>query len=362
MRRRSALSAFWYFWWHLFVILCLAVGLATWLNVHVARSIFQQSLASRLDGRLAWIRDQWRNQARGEAAFVRVALPYTELSGPVIRPHASGLPVVYYRVDTASGRILESTVPAMVGREGNPRNLALIRSRPRGYAIRRLPLEGRTALLVWWRPRRATWAASVPLAAILPYLGRYIVVRMLWGSLAILALMSLMAWWLSRRFVQGLAVLSRADPVPDRALPLREMQLAQVRLSQAVGQLHRQATHDLLTGALNRLGLERALEAYFAAPARPALFVLFDLDHFKDLNDRLGHEAGDAALRAVTEAVRGRLKEEDLVARLGGDEFVAVLLGAHLSERMRERVAGLFRAVPAAVPALGVSLGVVELP
>ena len=88
-----------------------------------------------------------------------------------------------------------------------------------------------------------------------------------------------------------------------------------------------QATHDSLTGLINRHGLHEHLDALLA-PERPApaLALLYiDLDHFKDVNDSRGHAAGDALLRLASERLRACVQTEVLVARQGGDEFTLVL-------------------------------------
>lgn len=88
------------------------------------------------------------------------------------------------------------------------------------------------------------------------------------------------------------------------------------------------ATHDPLTGLPNRtLLLDRLNQAIHGASRRQrCVGVLFlDLDHFKTINDSLGHEAGDELLKAVTERLRNRLRQEDTLARQGGDEFILVL-------------------------------------
>jgi diguanylate cyclase (GGDEF)-like protein len=83
---------------------------------------------------------------------------------------------------------------------------------------------------------------------------------------------------------------------------------------------------DPLTGLPNRRGLEQALQAALpSAGARHVLAVyLLDLDGFKAVNDRLGHEAGDTLLRQVAQRLRLELRHRDVVARLGGDEFVVL--------------------------------------
>lgn len=88
------------------------------------------------------------------------------------------------------------------------------------------------------------------------------------------------------------------------------------------------AHHDLLTGLPNRVMLMSHLSRSMANARRNALrgaVLLLDLDRFKNVNDSLGHAAGDQLLRAMAERLRQRLRESDMVARLGGDEFVVVL-------------------------------------
>ncbi len=90
------------------------------------------------------------------------------------------------------------------------------------------------------------------------------------------------------------------------------------------------AMSDPLTGLLNRRGLEAAVSRAFAAGSaeRGALALLaIDLDHFKEVNDTLGHEAGDRVLHHVARVIAATVRRSDMVGRLGGDEFLAVLVG-----------------------------------
>ena len=100
---------------------------------------------------------------------------------------------------------------------------------------------------------------------------------------------------------------------------------------------------DALTGLPNRRHAEVTLDAQFAAAGRgiPLTVVMYDLDHFKQVNDRHGHEAGDAALRAFADVLRLNTRRMDLSARFGGEEFISILGGSAippavaLAERVR---------------------------
>ena len=94
--------------------------------------------------------------------------------------------------------------------------------------------------------------------------------------------------------------------------------------------LERLAGHDPLTGALNRRGMQRELEAAIEAGRRdvPAALAVLDLDNFKQVNDRHGHEAGDAVLVRFAEVVERTTRRSDRLFRTGGEEFVLLLPGA----------------------------------
>ncbi len=100
------------------------------------------------------------------------------------------------------------------------------------------------------------------------------------------------------------------------------------QLKQTEARLERLAHYDPLTALPNRLlfqsRMEHALEGAHRQGEQVAL-LLIDLDRFKDVNDTLGHPAGDELLQKVVERMRQRLREEDTLARLGGDEFVVLL-------------------------------------
>jgi diguanylate cyclase len=101
-------------------------------------------------------------------------------------------------------------------------------------------------------------------------------------------------------------------------------------LESANKQLEHAATHDALTGLPNRMYLSRRLNELIDRPARPTFqfaVVLIDLDRFKEINDSLGHQAGDQLLCTLSERLASQIRESDFIVRLGGDEFVVVADG-----------------------------------
>lgn len=125
----------------------------------------------------------------------------------------------------------------------------------------------------------------------------------------------------------------------------REVELKAAQLEATIGR--REARTDPLTGLLNRRGFEEVEERVRARSERSRLpygVVLLDLDGFKAVNDRLGHEVGDEVLCAVAALLHTHTRVTDKLVRLGGDEFVVLLpdtdatTTAHIAERLRQQV------------------------
>lgn len=131
----------------------------------------------------------------------------------------------------------------------------------------------------------------------------------------------------------------------------RQRLLAVEESARLRAELERQAISDALTGVLNRGGwyahAARALAAIEAQGAAASL-IYFDLDRFKEVNDRFGHAVGDVVIERAAAVIRAQMRSHDLLARLGGEEFVALLPAAHLGEAraVAERVRETCREMP----------------
>ena len=168
-----------------------------------------------------------------------------------------------------------------------------------------------------------------------------------------------------KRFAQDLAVARSAA-----AEALRRSEQANAALEREINErslleteLRLLADTDPLTETLNRrrfmaLAAKQAQRA--AAHGWPLAMLMLDLDHFKSINDRLGHEGGDLALRHFANVVRSSLRAPALFGRLGGEEFAVLLPDCDLDSAVRvaERLCGLVREKPPAVDGEGLRLSV----
>ena len=132
-----------------------------------------------------------------------------------------------------------------------------------------------------------------------------------------------------RPILLSAAVMSRTEGTPDGFVWVFHDITERKRAEQ---QIHHMAHHDALTGLPNRILLHDRLQNAVAQARRRSesvALLLIDLDDFKDVNDTLGHFAGDDLLIAVAKRITACIRETDTCARLGGDEFAVVQVGAH---------------------------------
>ena len=173
---------------------------------------------------------------------------------------------------------------------------------------------------------------------------------------------------------QEIAIQDSAAPIRDRAGNLIGAVMVfhdvskERRLHRA---LHYQASHDALTGLINRREFENRLTAAVEnvrhdSGSRQALLYL-DLDQFKLINDTCGHPAGDQLLRQITGLLQSRVRNGDTLARLGGDEFGILLASCSLdqalrvAEQLRQAIRDYRFIWQDGVLAVGVSIGIVEI-
>jgi diguanylate cyclase (GGDEF)-like protein len=119
------------------------------------------------------------------------------------------------------------------------------------------------------------------------------------------------------------------------------------RLKARLAETEELADRDALTPLLNRRALIRELgriRTFAQRYGAPASLVYFDLDDLKGVNDRFGHAAGDAVLKAVAERLVANVRESDLVGRMGGDEFAVILVQAD-QPTAEAKAASLSRAI-----------------
>lgn len=135
------------------------------------------------------------------------------------------------------------------------------------------------------------------------------------------------------------------------------------RVWQETRSLLKQNQSDALTGILNRRGFQRQLKPLLSFALRRKLslaLMIIDIDHFKEVNDRLGHQAGDKLLRQVAQAISQAVRASDLVARWGGDEFLVFLLDVKTfdCERVAQKIQADLKKSLALPVKIGVSIGI----
>jgi len=138
------------------------------------------------------------------------------------------------------------------------------------------------------------------------------------------------------RIIQASSMRSHEELISTR----QQAQIAEERVKQLEQELEHVSElvrEDKLTGALNRRGLDDVLDREIKRAERqktPVSVALLDIDNFKQLNDSLGHQAGDEALIHLTQVVKNALRPTDEVARYGGEEFLIILIDTSLEEAM----------------------------
>ena len=153
-------------------------------------------------------------------------------------------------------------------------------------------------------------------------------------------------------------------------LALRYIRRTAMKLAEGEDRLRHLALHDPLSGLPNRTSFGERLAAVIANTSREsgaAAVLAIDLDHFKDINDTLGHHIGDGLISVVAQRLVHAVRREDLVARLGGDEFAVITTEApdlEAVERFAERLIAILRApytVSGHTLVIGASIGIAAI-
>ena len=160
----------------------------------------------------------------------------------------------------------------------------------------------------------------------------------------------------------GTRDIEQTQEILSAFVRMLSMALETIRQRQELKHL---ATTDSLTGILNRQGFEQRILGEMAGTLRRRttfLFLLLDLDGFKNLNDTLGHPIGDMALRHLAQNLQKSVRQEDIVARTGGDEFAVVLTNLKLGQDAINLMERLKNNLDLEKYGLGISIGVAEFP
>jgi len=151
---------------------------------------------------------------------------------------------------------------------------------------------------------------------------------------------------------------------------LEELRVKNLQLEESLKQQETLAKTDHLTGLANRRQFNEILSQYYEQAVRYSFDLtccMCDLDHYKQLNDTLGHQVGDELLELAAEVIRATLRSSDVAARYGGDEFVLLLphtsleRGLAVGERIRQQLALETRKYQQVTNPVTVSMGIASL-
>ncbi len=238
----------------------------------------------------------------------------------------------------------------LIGQKGAPALTEALRQQSEGTLVT-TSLEGVSMLVAFSRSPVSGWSATVgvPQQVLRGELRRWLS-ALLVTSAALLLLGGLAAAWIARRIkgsIEGLVAPSEAlfngEPVLVPPLHLKEADRVGAALSRTATlldartrerdeatqrnrQLRDVVRRDTLTGLLNRSAFAEAVEARTGGEVPFTIFFV-DLDDFKQVNDELGHTAGDQLLHAFATRLKAGVRDTDAVARLGGDEFAVLVDG-----------------------------------
>ncbi|MBD2841374.1 GGDEF domain-containing protein [Erythrobacter rubeus] len=163
-------------------------------------------------------------------------------------------------------------------------------------------------------------------------------------------------------------VIGVVRDVTDQIARVRQLEFSRAVAQREARRAQELAQTDPLTGLANRRSLMGQLDEMILKARRiskPLVLIVFDIDHFKTVNDTYGHLAGDKVLQTIARIAKDQAREADIMARVGGEEFVWVVPGADessarvMSERLRHAIAN--DSATETVPSVTISAGLAEL-
>ncbi|HVP09262.1 MAG TPA: sensor domain-containing diguanylate cyclase [Burkholderiales bacterium] len=267
-----------------------------------------------------------------------------------------------------------------VGAQGAPALVARMREVQEG-AVETVTLEGIPVVSVFSRSTATGWTVALGIPRRNLAAQALLAVQVAAGAAVVMLALGLaLAWRLGGRIAHSIhslqAPASRIglrEPIELPPLGLREADEvgeALVRASRLIAHAEHRAQHDALTGLANRdLFLEHAKKhvELCRREATPLSMLFIDLDGFKAINDRHGHDVGDRLLCAVAERLTGAVRGSDVAARLGGDEFALLLVHADrdaaetVAAKLVESLSAPYSVPPHAME-ISASIGVADFP
>ncbi len=372
-KRRVRIPLFWFIWFSFILISLISIVISTWMNIGDTESVFMNSMYSRILDRIHSASRHWGTIPHTEAGFQKLTAPLSCLDGPFIDESGTTcLPLHFTIVSIRTHQIDYQSTRHVIGYQIYPPNFTIFSGKQMGYVELYTPLYQEQSFLVWNRVgTNRIWIVDTSVAGVQQLIEHSVIHKAIMMALTTFFLVTLISFLISKRATTLLyQLLSISKQAPTKEGKHR-LQRTLVKEMYDIGQLmhehHDLVRHlserDALTGAYNRYALEKAMENHFSKYAHtPTVFVLFDLDHFKELNDTEGHQKGDEALQTLVHYCTEHLSENNILARLGGDEFILLFFDQHWTSSLEKQLIKWVRESPLGTYHLGLSMGIVDLP
>lgn len=369
---RVSFPLFWIIWVSFILISALSIAISTWMNMRNTEAMFINNTYSRTLDRIEFSAERWTVLPHTEYNFRKLTLPLHFLDGTLINNTQESLPLDYAIVSTKTHKINYQTVSQAVGYKIYSPNYALFKGKQSGFIEVYTPLFKTQSFLVWDHINaHQLWVVNTSVTGLQLIIQQSVIHNGIVIALYTFSLVTILSFFFSQRattlLYQLLSISKFASKEKQEVRKKRTWIKEFDDISRLMWEHQTLVKHlterDALTGAYNRYALERTMEQHFSLlKDMPTVFVLFDLDHFKELNDTQGHQKGDEALQALTHYLTNLLSDKDVIARLGGDEFVLLLFHTEWTPALEQKLITWVHHSPLASYHLKISMGIVELP